>query len=369
VKTTNKTENYDFLLVGAGLFNAVFAHEATKKGKRCLVVEKREHIGGNLYCQSIEGIQVHKYGPHIFHTNNRSVWKYVNGLTEFNHFINSPLARYKNNVYNLPFNMNTFHQLWDVTTPQEAMEIIESQKQEVGNPQNLEEQALALCGKDIYECLIKGYTEKQWGRSADQLPAFIIKRIPIRYTYNNNYFNSIYQGIPQDGYNSLIEKCFKGCDVLLNCDFLENRELRKKASVTIYTGMIDAYYDYCHGELEYRSLEFEHELLDIENYQGNAVVNYTERDPPYTRIIEHKHFEFGSQPKTVITKEYPCEMQKGMEAYYPVNTPQNDGMLEKYNQLGKTEKNIFFGGRLGTYKYINMDKAVENALELFRTIN
>ncbi|SFL64041.1 UDP-galactopyranose mutase [Proteiniphilum acetatigenes] len=364
----SRTASYDFLLVGAGLFNAVFANEATKEGKKCLVVEKRKHLGGNLYCRSMEGIQVHMYGPHIFHTNNPAVWNYVTGLTGFNHFINSPLARYGDKLYNLPFNMNTFYQLWNVTSPREAREKIEGQKQTIKNPRNLEEQALALCGRDIYEILIKGYTEKQWGKSADRLPAFIIKRIPIRYTYNNNYFNSTYQGIPEGGYNGMIEKCFSGCDVLLNCDFSENRELRKQASAIIYTGMIDAYYDYCYGALEYRSLNFDHELLDMENYQGNAVVNYTERSVPFTRIIEHKHFEFGTQPKTVITKEYPCKMRKGLEPYYPVNTEQNNRIFEKYNQLSKTEKNIFFGGRLGTYQYINMDETVTKALALFRLL-
>lgn len=360
---------YDFLLVGAGLFNAVFANEASKKGKKCLVVEKRRHVGGNLYCQLVEGVQVHMYGPHIFHSNNPEVWYYISGLTEFNNFINSPLARYGEKLYNLPFNMNTFYQLWNVTSPREAREKIEEQKQLIQDPENLEEQALALCGRDIYENLIKGYTEKQWGRSADQLPAFIIKRIPLRFTYNNNYFNSTYQGVPRGGYNAMMEKCFNGCDVLLNCDFLENRELGKQASTIIYTGMIDAYYDYCHGALEYRSLKFEHELLDMENYQGNAVVNYTERSVPFTRIIEHKHFEYGTQPKTVITKEYPCIMQEGLEPYYPVNTDQNNKIFEKYDQLSRLEKNVFFGGRLGTYQYINMDETVERALALFNAVN
>lgn len=360
---------YDYLLVGAGLFNAIFANEASGRGKKCLVVEKRNHLGGNLYCKSIEGVNVHMHGPHIFHTNKPKVWEYVSGLTDFNHFVNSPLAKYKNKVYNLPFNMNTFSQLWNVTTPEEAMKKIEEQREDIIKPLNLEEQALALCGKDIYRILIKGYTEKQWGKSAIQLPAFIIKRIPLRYTYNNNYFNSTYQGIPQGGYNGMIKKCFNGCDVLLNCDFSENRELEKQASVTIYTGMIDAYYDYCYGALEYRSLKFEHELLDMENYQGNAVVNYTERSIPFTRIIEHKHFEFGTQPKTVITREYPCKMRNGWEPYYPVNTEKNNRIFEKYDQLRKTEKNVFFGGRLGTYQYINMDETVEKSLNLFATIN
>jgi len=360
---------YDYLLVGAGLFNAIFAYEAIKNRRKCLVVEKRAHLGGNLYCKSVAGINIHQYGPHIFHTNNIEIWKYISKLTELNNFINSPLAKYKDKLYNLPFNMNTFHQLWNIVSPKEAKMIIEGQRQHVNCPKNLEEQALSLCGNDIYEKLIKGYTEKQWGKNANQLPAFIIKRIPIRYTYNNNYFNSVYQGIPIGGYNELIERCFNGCDFLFNCDFTKNREIRKQASTIIYTGMIDEYYEYCFGELEYRSLKFEHELLDMENYQGNAVVNYTERSVPYTRIIEHKHFEFGTQPKTVITKEYPHKMQRGLEPFYPVNTEQNNKIFEKYNQLGKTEKNIFFGGRLGAYQYINMDETVENALSLFRTIN
>jgi len=365
----NRTHAYDFLLVGAGLFNAIFAHEATKNGMKCLVVEKRDHMGGNLYCKRVEDIQVHWYGPHIFHTNNRYVWNYMSHMVTFNHFINTPLARYGDKIYNLPFNMHTFYQLWKVTTPSEAKKKLIEQQLPIEKPKNLEEQALALCGKDIYNKLIKGYTEKQWDRGAEELPAEIIRRIPVRYTYNNNYFNSIYQGIPVGGYNSLFEKCFSECDILLNCDFTEHRDLVKEASMTIFAGMIDQYYDYCFGELEYRSLRFEHEVIDMEDYQGNAVVNYTERSIPFTRIIEHKHFEFGTQTNTVITKEYPITWKRGMEAYYPVNTKRNQLIYKKYLLLSTNEKNIFFGGRLGNYQYINMDETVENALALYKSVN
>lgn len=359
---------YDFLLVGSGLFNAVFAHEAAKQGKKCLVVEKRNHVGGNLYCENIGGINVHKYGAHIFHTSDKKVWEYVNELCEFNHYVNSPLARYKDEVYNLPFNMNTFYRLWGTITPAEAQAKIESQRLKIDEPQDAEEQALSLVGEDIYEKLIKGYTEKQWGRACSELPAFIIKRLPLRFTYNNNYFNDPYQGIPVGGYNLIFEKCFAHCDVLLNTDFLQNRHLAKEAQTVIFTGMIDAYYDYCFGALEYRSLRFEDEVLDTNNYQGNAVVNYTEKEIPFTRIIEHKHFEFGNQPKTVITREYPQAWQPGKEAYYPVNTKENDYRYQQYKALSLQEKNIFFGGRLGEYKYLNMDQVIASVVLLYNRI-
>jgi UDP-galactopyranose mutase len=359
---------YDFLLVGAGLFNAIFAREATKQGKKCLVVEKRNHIGGNLYCENIEGINVHKYGAHIFHTSNKEVWDYMNELCEFNHYVNSPLARYKNKVYNLPFNMHTFYQLWGTTTPEEAEAKIESQRVKIDDPKNVEEQALSLVGSDIYEKLIKGYTEKQWGIAATQLPAFIIKRLPLRFTYNNNYFNDPYQGIPKGGYNPIFEKCFSQCDVLLNTDFLQNRHLAKEAETVIFTGMIDTYYEYCFGALEYRSLYFENEVLDTDNFQGNAVVNYTERKIPFTRIIEHKHFELGQQPKTVITREYPQAWEIGLEPFYPINTEQNNCLYQRYKTLAEKEKNVFFGGRLGGYKYFDMDQIVKSAIELFNNM-
>jgi UDP-galactopyranose mutase len=355
---------YDFLLVGAGLFNAIFAREATRHGKKCLVIEKRNHAGGNLYCENIEGINVHKYGAHIFHTSNRAVWDYMNELCAFNRYVNSPLARYKDKVYNLPFNMNTFYQLWGTVMPEEAKARIESQRLKIKEPQNVEEQALSLVGKDIYETLIKGYTEKQWGMAATQLPAFIIRRLPLRFTYNNNYFNDLYQGIPEGGYNPVFEKCFKDCDVVLNTDFLQNREWAKEAKTVIFTGRIDQYYDYCFGALEYRSLRFEDEILSTDNYQGNAVVNYTEKEIPFTRIIEHKHFEFGQQAQTVITREYPQAWKSGLEPFYPVNTKENDRRYQQYKELSLQEKNVFFGGRLGCYKYFNMDQVVESAIDL-----
>lgn len=359
---------YDFLLVGSGLFNAIFAREAAKQGKKCLVIEKRNHIGGNLYCENIEGINVHKYGAHIFHTSDKKVWEYVNELCEFNHYINSPLARYKDKVYNLPFNMNTFYQLWGTITPAEAQAKIETQRLKTNEPKNAEEQALSLVGRDIYEKLIKGYTEKQWGRACGELPAFIIKRLPLRFTYNNNYFDDPYQGIPRGGYNLIFEKCFARCDMLLNTDFLQNRDLIKEAQSVIFTGMIDAYYDYCFGTLEYRSLRFEDEVLDTDNYQGNAVVNYTEKEIPFTRIIEHKHFESGNQPKTVVTREYPQTWQPGMEACYPVNTKENNLRYLQYKELSLQENNVFFGGRLGEYKYLDMDQVVESAILLHNRI-
>ncbi len=363
-----KQYHYDYLLVGAGLFNAIFAREAKKDGKKCLVVEKRNHKGGNLYCENIKSINVHKYGAHIFHTNDKAIWNYMRDLCEFNHYINSPLAKYKDEIFNLPFNMNTFYQLWKVRFPHEAIDKIEKQRLKIENPTNLEEQALSLVGTDIYEKLIKGYTEKQWGRDAKTLPAFIIKRIPVRFTYNNNYFEDVYQGIPKGGFNSIFDQCFEGCDLFLNTDFFANKDIINSAQKTIFSGMIDQYYDYCYGQLEYRSLVFENEILDIPNYQGNAVVNYTEREIPYTRIIEHKHFEFGTQSQTVITKEYPKQWNRGSEPYYPVNTERNNQILLKYKDLALKEKNVHFGGRLGAYQYWDMDKTVNESLLLYKKL-
>lgn len=358
---------YDYLIVGAGLFGSVFAYEATKRGRSCLVVDKRPHIGGNVYCENIEGINVHKYGAHIFHTSNHEVWNYVNQFVEFNRFTNAPIANFKGEIYNLPFNMNTFNKLWGVITPQEAQDKIEEQKREAGikEPQNLEEQAIALIGTDIYYKLIKDYTEKQWGRPATELPAFIIKRLPIRLTYDNNYFNDIYQGIPIGGYNQLIQKLLNGTDIRLDTDYFKHRnELDRVASKVLFTGPIDEFYQYQLGALEYRSLRFETEKMDIENYQGNAVVNYTDKETPYTRIIEHKHFEFGTQPITLISKEYPETWQKGMEPYYPVNNEKNQELYRKYAELSNKEHKVLFGGRLGEYKYYDMDKVIESALML-----
>lgn len=357
---------YDYLIVGAGLFGSVFAYEATKKGKRCLVIDKRDHIGGNIHTEEIEGINVHKYGAHIFHTNNKKIWDYLNSIVEFNRYTNSPVANYNGEIYNLPFNMNTFNKLWGVITPQEAKDKIEEQKRlsEIKEPKNLEEQAISLVGTDIYEKLIKGYTEKQWGRAAKDLPAFIIKRLPVRFTYDNNYFNDKYQGIPIGGYTKIIEKMLEGVDIRLNVDFFENRsELTSLAKKVVFTGMIDQYFDYKHGVLEYRSLQFETRLLeDTENYQGNAVVNYTDRETPYTRIIEHKHFEFGTQEKTVITKEYPSEWKHGDEPYYPINDQKNNDLYNKYKELADKEENVIFGGRLATYKYFDMHQVIGAAL-------
>jgi UDP-galactopyranose mutase len=364
-----KNCEYDYLLVGAGLFNAIIANEATKDKKKCLVVEKRNHIGGNLYCESIEDINVHTYGAHIFHTNKAYIWEYMNQLCKFNNYINSPIARYKDEIYNLPFNMNTFYQLWSVITPEQACLKIDSQRMKKENPQNLEEQALALVGTDIYNKLIKGYTEKQWGRDAIELPPYIIKRVPLRFTFNNNYFHDPYQGIPTGGYNSVFEKCFKNADILLNTDYNSNRHIEEKAKTIIYTGMIDEYYDYCFGTLEYRSLRFEQKILDIPNYQGNAVVNYTEREIPYTRIIEHKHFEFGNQEKTVITHEYPQEWNKGREPYYPIHTEKNRLIYHRYRKKGALEKKLYFAGRLGSYEYSDMDETAAKALTLYNQIN
>lgn len=359
---------YDYLIVGAGLFGAIFAHEAKKKGKHVLVIDKRNHIAGNLYTEEVEGINVHRYGAHIFHTSNKRVWEYMQQFSDFNGFINSPLAKYKNEVYNLPFNMNTFYQMWGTVTPMEAKEKLRHQicEARIQEPKNLEEQALSLVGRDIYEKLIKGYTEKQWGKSAKELPAAIIKRLPVRMTYDNNYFNDTYQGIPIGGYTKMIDKMLDGIDVRLNTDFFEKRpELEKLAKKIVFTGMIDEYFAYCYGELEYRSLRFETEVADVENYQGNAVVNYTEYEIPYTRIIEHKHFEAQehlNNSKTVITREYPLKWEKGREAYYPVNDEKNSALYQKYRLLADTTDNVIFGGRLGKYQYMDMDKVVEEAL-------
>ena len=359
-------KKYDYLLVGGGLFSAVFAYRAVKNGKKCLVAEKRGQLGGNLYCDSIEGINVHRYGPHIFHTSDARVWKFVNNVTEFNRYTNCPLACYKGEIYNMPFNMNTFNKMWGVRTPAEAKAIIDRQRAAVtGEPANLEEQAISLVGEDIYKKLIKGYTEKQWGRSCKELPSFIIKRLPVRYVYDNNYFNDRYQGIPVGGYNVMINRLFEGCDIMLNTDYNTDREkLSGMAEKTLYTGTIDSLFDYCFGKLEYRSLKFETEVLDSENYQGVAVVNYTEREIPYTRIIEHKHFESAKSGKTVITKEYPVSWEEGMEPYYPVNDDKNNRLFEKYRSLALKKENMLFGGRLAEYRYYDMDKVVASALAL-----
>lgn len=356
---------YDYILVGSGLYAGVFAWYARKNGKSCLVVERRDHIGGNIYCEDVEGIHVHKYGAHIFHTGNKKVWEFVNSLAEFNRYTNSPVANYKGEIYNMPFNMNTFSRMWGISRPEEAREIIEKQRAEIqGEPANLEEQAISLVGRQVYEKLVKGYTEKQWGRDCRELPAFIIKRLPVRYTYDNNYFNDPYQGIPTGGYNVIIDKLFEGCDVETGVDYLENREHYNSLGETVvYTGTIDAYYNYCFGKLEYRSLRFESEVLEEENYQGVAVVNYTDRETPYTRIIEHKHFEFGTQPKTVITREYPADWQEGMEPYYPVNDEKNQALYRRYEELAAKESGVIFGGRLGEYRYYDMDKVILSAME------
>lgn len=356
---------YDYLIVGAGLFGAVFAHEAKKAGKSCLVIDRRDHIAGNVYCENVEGINVHKYGAHIFHTNNRKVWEYVNQFAEFNNYINSPIAVYKDELYNLPFNMNTFSKMWGIRTPQEAKEIIERQRAEacVEEPQNLEEQALSLAGRDVYEKLVKGYTQKQWGRPCTELPAFIIKRLPLRFTYDNNYFNARYQGIPMGGYTKIVEAMLEGVEVRLGTDYREFvKENPDAAAKTVYTGMIDEFYDFCLGHLEYRTVYFETEVLDCDNYQGNAVVNYTDYEVPYTRIIEHKHFEFGTQEKTVISREYSTEWKPGMEPYYPVNDEKNSELYSRYRQMAAKEDNVIFGGRLGQYKYYDMDQVIEAAL-------
>jgi UDP-galactopyranose mutase len=356
---------YDFLIVGSGLFGSVFAHEANKKQKKCLVIDKRIHAGGNIYCENIEGINVHKYGPHIFHTNDKGIWEYVNQFAEFNRFTYSPIAFFKNEVFNLPFNMNTFYQLWGTRTPMEAKKKIEEQVilSGIKTPNNLEEQAISLVGYDIYEKLIKGYTEKQWGRKAIDLPSFIIKRLPVRFTYDNNYFNDKYQGIPIGGYNKITESLLNGIEVKLDTNYFDNREYWNSiAKKIIYTGSIDEFYDYKYGHLEYRSLKFENEILPIENYQGNAGVNYTDKDIPYTRIVEHKHFEFGNQKNTVITKEYSVNWTPGLEPYYPVNDDKNNLIYKKYKEISDKDNNVIFGGRLAEYKYYDMHQIIASAL-------
>lgn len=357
---------YDYLIVGAGLFGAIFAYEANRQGKNCLVIDKRSHIAGNIYTENVEGINVHKYGAHIFHTSNKGIWKYINQFAEFNRYTNSPIAKYKNEVYNLPFNMNTFNKLWGVFTPEEAKQKIQEEllEHQIDEPKNLEEQAIKLVGKTIYEKLIKGYTEKQWGMKATELPSFIIKRLPVRFTYDNNYFNDTYQGIPIGGYTNIVEKMLKGIDVKLNYDFFKHsNELKNISKKVVFTGPIDKYYNYCYGELEYRSIRFETEILNIDNYQGNAVVNYTDYEVPYTRVIEHKHFEFGTQIKTVISREYSEKWNTDKEPYYPINNDRNNELYLKYKELADKEKNVIFGGRLGQYKYFDMNKVIEEALE------
>jgi len=359
---------YDYLIVGAGLFGSVFAREATQHNKKCLVIDKRGHIAGNAFTENVEGINVHKYGAHIFHTSNKQVWDYVNSFVEFNRYTNSPIANYKGKLYNLPFNMNTFYQLWGVKTPEEAKAKIDEQRaayKHITEPKNLEEQALVLGGKDIYETLIKGYTEKQWGCPANEIPAFIIRRLPFRFTFDNNYFNDTYQGIPIGGYTKLVEKLLEGIEVRINTDYFKHKALLDQlAEKTVYTGKIDEFFDYKYGKLEYRSLHFENELLEIDNFQGNAVVNYTEREVPFTRILEHKHFEFGTQPVTYITREYPHEFSKNNESYYPINDEKNQNLLTKYQELADTHKNIIFGGRLAEYKYYDMHQVIEEALKI-----
>ena len=357
---------YDYLVVGAGLYGAVFAHEAKAAGKNVLVIDKRGHIAGNVYTEKMEDINVHRYGAHIFHTNNKRVWEYVNRFAEFNRFTNSPVANYKGELYSLPFNMYTFNKMWGVVTPQEAADRIEQQKREAGitEPKNLEEQAISLVGRDIYEKLIKGYTEKQWGRPCDQLPSFIIRRLPVRLTFDNNYFNALYQGIPMGGYTAMVANMLKGIEVKLGVDYLENKaELDAMADKVIYTGAIDAYFGYALGALEYRSVRFETEVLDIPNFQGNAAVNYTDAETPWTRIIEHKWFEFGTQPKTVISREYSSEWKPGDEPYYPVNDEKNGELYKKYKELADKEENVIFGGRLGEYKYYDMDAVIASVLK------
>lgn len=357
---------YDYLIVGAGLYGAVMAHELHKRGKKCLVIDKREHIAGNIYCEEIEGIHVHKYGAHIFHTSDKKIWDYINQFAEFNNYINSPIAIYRDELYNLPFNMNTFSKMWGVKTPQEAKAMIEKQVKETGitEPKNLEEQGLSLVGKDVFEKLVKGYTEKQWGRECKDLPAFIIKRLPVRFTYDNNYFNDRYQGIPIGGYTAIVEKMLEGVEVRTGTDFFDFRKENPDISEKIiFTGMIDEYFDYCLGALQYRSVRFETEILDCDNYQGNAVVNYTEEEVPYTRIIEHKHFEFGKQEKTVISKEYSSEWTVGMEPYYPVNDEKNNALFARYKELAESQDKVIFGGRLGNYRYYDMDKVIAAALD------
>lgn len=362
---------YDYLIVGAGLYGAVMAHELHQRGKKCLVIDRRNHIAGNIYCEDIEGIHVHKYGAHIFHTSDQKIWEYMNQFAEFNHYINSPVAVYKDELYNLPFNMNTFSKMWGIRTPQEAKDMIARQVREAGitEPKNLEEQCLSLVGRDVFEKLVKGYTEKQWGRDCKDLPSFIIRRLPVRFIYDNNYFNDRYQGIPIGGYTAIVERMLEGIEVRTNTDFFQFRKEHPDiAEKIIFTGMIDEYFGYQLGALEYRSVRFETEVLDCENYQGNAVVNYTEKEVPYTRIIEHKHFEFGKQEKTVISREYSSEWQVGMEPYYPVNDAKNSELYAKYKKLAEAEKNVIFGGRLGNYQYYDMDKVVGAALQKLEEI-
>lgn len=362
--------HYDFLIVGAGLYGAVFAERAKAAGKKCLVIDKRDHVGGNVYTENIEGINVHRYGAHIFHTSNRQVWDYMNSFAEFNRYTNSPVARYRDKLYNLPFNMNTFHELWGVVTPQEAMEEIERQKKEAKLPEgrepaNMAEAAIQLVGKDIFEKLVSGYTAKQWGRPAEELPPFIIKRLPVRFTYDNNYFNDRYQGIPIGGYTKIIDRMLEGADVRLGEDYFDRRdEWDAAADRIVFTGMIDEYFDFCYGPLEYRSLRFEDRIVDTANFQGNAVVNYTEYEIPYTRIIEHKHFEFGTQDKTVITYEYPAAWKKGDEPYYPMNDDRNNELFAKYKALADKKDGVIFGGRLGEYRYYDMHQVVSAALSM-----
>ncbi len=362
---------YDYLIVGAGLFGSVFAYEMKKAGKTSLVIEKRSHIGGNIYTKEQNGIQVHKYGAHIFHTSDKKVWDYINEFAEFNHYINSPVAIYKDELYNMPFNMNTFSKMWGIKTPAEAKAIIEGQVKELNltEPKNLEEQALSLVGRDVYEKLIKGYTQKQWGRACTELPAFIIKRLPLRFTYDNNYFTDPYQGIPKDGYTQIAEKMLEGVEVRLGISYKEFLAENKDTTYgkVLYTGMIDEYFDYSLGELQYRSVRFEEELLEgEENYQGNAVVNYTDREVPYTRVIEHKHFEFGTQPDTVISKEYSAEWNREVEPYYPINNEENDALYARYKELAQKESEVLFGGRLGQYRYYDMDKVILSALAMVK---
>ena len=360
-------KKYDYLIVGAGLFGAVLAERAMSAGKSVLVIDKRNHIGGNVYTEDVEGIAVHKYGAHIFHTNDKKVWEYVNRFAEFNRYTNSPVANYKGELYSLPFNMYTFNKMWGVITPDEAKAKIAEQRRAVGitEPKNLEEQAISLVGTDIYEKLVKCYTEKQWGRPCSELPAFIIRRLPVRFTFDNNYFNALYQGIPVDGYTAMVERMLEGADIQLNVNYLENKEhYDSLANKVVYTGAIDSYFDYCYGYLGYRSVRFETEILDTDNYQGNAVVNYTDGDTPYTRIIEHKHFVFGTQPKTVISKEFSREWQPGIEPYYPINDEKNADLYEKYKALAEKESKVIFGGRLAEYRYYDMDTVIASALKV-----
>ena len=362
---------YDYLIIGAGLFGSVMAEQLVRQGKRYLVIDKRSHVGGNIYTSNVNGITVHQYGAHIFHTNDKEVWEYINSFSDFNRYTNSPIANYKGKLYNLPFNMNTFYQIWGVTTPQEAQCKIEQQRTQSDiEPVNLEEQAISLVGRDIYEILIKGYTEKQWGKKATELPPSIIKRIPVRFVFDNNYFNDVYQGIPKQGYTSIIKKMLLGSDVILNTDYFERKDYFDSiAHTVIYTGEVDRYFNYCYGKLEYRSLLFETIFLKgIANYQGNAVVNYTDCETPYTRIIEHKHFEFGNQSDTMITKEFPFAFSKDSEPYYPINDERNNYLYSRYARLVRQEKNVYFGGRLAEYKYYNMDQVIRAALNLNRII-